>query len=227
MSTKFLAALALAGGLALGASQAQATVFTGNWSVTVTNNTDPGLVVSYGPTGAVFDEDLGAAPESFDLFDIYTNESSIESDDWGQPKEVKLSFDFGTPDHNNGPIDIGGSSQGYSIVGILQGGVLTWENDGIATFYWGLGQPGLVTPGKMTISVNGGTFNDGFFGTDRNCTFFGQCNAAQEGLTVAATFDWDNDPVFAPAPEPATWALMISGFGLAGASLRRRRAIAA
>ncbi len=28
-------------------------------------------------------------------------------------------------------------------------------------------------------------------------------------------------------PEPASWALMISGFGLAGASLRRRRAIAA
>jgi hypothetical protein len=29
------------------------------------------------------------------------------------------------------------------------------------------------------------------------------------------------------APEPAAWALMIGGFGLAGASLRRRRAVAA
>jgi hypothetical protein len=28
-------------------------------------------------------------------------------------------------------------------------------------------------------------------------------------------------------PEPATWALMIGGFGLAGATLRRRRAVAA
>ncbi|MBS0334781.1 MAG: PEPxxWA-CTERM sorting domain-containing protein, partial [Proteobacteria bacterium] len=29
------------------------------------------------------------------------------------------------------------------------------------------------------------------------------------------------------APEPATWALTIAGFGLAGAALRRRRAVAA
>ncbi|THD61086.1 MAG: PEP-CTERM sorting domain-containing protein [Phenylobacterium sp.] len=28
---------------------------------------------------------------------------------------------------------------------------------------------------------------------------------------------------FAPIPEPATWALMLAGFGLAGATLRRRR----
>lgn len=33
-------------------------------------------------------------------------------------------------------------------------------------------------------------------------------------------------PANTPVPEPATWALMIAGFGLAGASLRRRRAFA-
>ena len=31
----------------------------------------------------------------------------------------------------------------------------------------------------------------------------------------------------AAVPEPTTWALMIGGFGLAGASLRRRRMVAA
>jgi hypothetical protein len=36
---------------------------------------------------------------------------------------------------------------------------------------------------------------------------------------------WDN--TFVGVPEPATWGLMIGGFGLAGVALRRRRAVAA
>ena len=38
--------------------------------------------------------------------------------------------------------------------------------------------------------------------------------------------NWDNT-LSSTTPEPATWALMISGFGLAGMALRRRRAAAA
>jgi hypothetical protein len=35
------------------------------------------------------------------------------------------------------------------------------------------------------------------------------------------------DSAGSAVPEPASWALMISGFGLAGAVLRRRRALVA
>lgn len=41
-----------------------------------------------------------------------------------------------------------------------------------------------------------------------------------ETLTVEAV----DDGIAAPAPEPATWALMLAGFGVAGAGLRTRRA---
>lgn len=55
----------------------------------------------------------------------------------------------------------------------------------------------------------------GFLGNDSN----GFESDAQVNDTVVATLGG--------APEPAAWALMISGFGLAGVSLRRRRAATA
>ena len=41
---------------------------------------------------------------------------------------------------------------------------------------------------------------------------------------LPAHFGYRLDTVKASVPEPASWALMIGGFGLAGAALRRRRA---
>ena len=46
------------------------------------------------------------------------------------------------------------------------------------------------------------------------------------GFALGGTGGRDNAPP-GGVPEPASWALMISGFGLAGAALRRRRVIAA
>jgi len=37
---------------------------------------------------------------------------------------------------------------------------------------------------------------------------------------------YDTSPVAAPVPEPATWAMMIGGFALVGAALRRRKVAA-
>ena len=44
---------------------------------------------------------------------------------------------------------------------------------------------------------------------------------ASSGVKLAA-FDGTDIGLAAPAPEPATWAMMIAGFGLVGAALRRR-----
>jgi hypothetical protein len=61
-------------------------------------------------------------------------------------------------------------------------------------------------------------------------TFVG---TGQDTITLTATVPgnggvfFDDVRISGGVPEPATWSLMIGGFGLAGAALRRRRAVAA
>jgi hypothetical protein len=51
---------------------------------------------------------------------------------------------------------------------------------------------------------------------------FGQ-DSTSRALTEFRVFDGDTPLPGSAAPEPASWALMIGGFALAGAALRRRR----
>ncbi len=50
--------------------------------------------------------------------------------------------------------------------------------------------------------------------------------AFQSGLAYAGVFI-DDTPVNPGIPEPTSWAMLIAGFGLVGASARRRRTVAA
>ncbi len=61
---------------------------------------------------------------------------------------------------------------------------------------------------KVTFATSGGTVHPGFGGSFPSFSL--------DNLTV-------DEPV-ASVPEPATWALAIAGFGLAGGALRRRAA---
>jgi len=60
--------------------------------------------------------------------------------------------------------------------------------------------------------LNVGTFSDGHLVNTSNFTV--------DEMTFSGRIP-------SPAPEPATWAMMITGFGLAGTTLRRRRPLAA
>src|SRR5262249_25478386 len=63
-----------------------------------------------------------------------------------------------------------------------------------------------VTAGPHVIHVKGQVFSTGPIGSTRAASYGGTVNV--EAMAV---------------PEPATWALMIAGFGGAGAMMRRRR----
>ena len=97
-----------------------------------------------------------------------------------------------------------------------------------------------LTPGgfgqglNFTISLlnNSGTLLSSTLYNANPGTFFGFVSTtafdkvlikADASRCCAETYNVDNLHVGTAVPEPAAWALMISGFGLAGAALRRRR----
>lgn len=220
MARKLFAALAATAGLAF-ASQAGATVFTLDSFNVTANSSDPGLVVQIHKlqtTPLTFD--LGATdPQTFDLFTIYTNEGDVENGEDTVPKPISVEFTFSEPLPNS--VDpLTGETYGdydpillfgFIYVGNTHSGELVWNNGGSTQMHFGNNLTGL-----MTITLNGGEFNEGAYGLHEG---------KKKGLKVSATFDWDNDPTGA-IPEPGTWALMIGGFGMAGAMIRRRRALA-
>jgi hypothetical protein len=211
---------AAAAGLALAASAAHATVFTlDSFNVDAhTNPTQNGLTVAINPllvpgpnsaTNLPLTFDLGASnPQTFDLFEIYTPESSVNFGEDTTPYDISATFNFSGP--AAGSATVGGDTFGVTFFGVVQYGEVTWN--GPANFTWGNG-------GLMTISLSNETFNQGFFGLNDGNR---RCGASCYGADVDATFDWQADPT--GVPEPASWALMIGGFGLAGAALRRSRA---
>jgi hypothetical protein len=222
---KFLITAAAAG-VAMAASAAQATEFKGTWSLPTIHTTGDGLLVDATKTSGAFDFTL--APDNpathhvnesattINLFTIYTSETSLQGDDLANDPIV-LKFNFSLPTPNDGPASIGGDTSGeFELFGIVQEGVLTWTT-GTTNLYYGPSWLPQADKGLLTITVNGGEFNEGIFGLDEG---------RREGLPVTATFDWVRDPSASAAPEPASWALMIGGFGMAGATLRRRRASA-
>lgn len=83
-----------------------------------------------------------------------------------------------------------------------------------------IGSPGLAS-NRQDFIVTGGTGR--FLGAGGNFRGDGQITFFNGPPTATLTFSEGN--IFAPGvPEPATWAMLITGFGLAGLTMRRRRA---
>lgn len=83
----------------------------------------------------------------------------------------------------------------------------------------------MSTAGFLTFAHTASTLSLEF-----RVTGNGWQGGSDEGIgldNVVLTYDGVRAPPTGGIPEPATWALMIGGFGMAGATLRRRRAATA
>ena len=102
----------------------------------------------------------------------------------------------------------------------------SWIDMGPATYGWNTLSINLNTgTDQFQYQVNGGsTLLTSAEGSKTIKAAILQVYNTTEGVSYEA--HWDNLTT-GSVPEPATWAMMIAGFGLAGAALRRRRALAA
>lgn len=111
------------------------------------------------------------------------------------------------------------------------------------SFAYSRNAAGAPDPATADVSAGGSIFhvsaanNPALYGTGGNMLWqqggFSFVGTGHDTIQLKATVPgnggvfFDAVSVSGGVPEPATWALMISGFGLAGAALRRRRAVAA
>lgn len=131
------------------------------------------------------------------LFRIWTDETSVDGSDQS-PKAITVHFNFTSPVSFGG--DVTGTTFG-EISGNYQNGHVTWNDPVFLAF----------TGGQLKVTMNDADFSEGY----KKLSDHGYW----DGADISAKFELMSGAV----PEPATWAMMITGFGMAGVALRRRR----
>jgi hypothetical protein len=147
------------------------------------------------------------------------------------------------PNSGSASIDLTGAGNTGPTTGISQV-VATGAGTHMLSFWVGNASPtggnggSYTQPSTVNLSINGGPIQS-FTNSDNtdfaiNWKQFSVNFVANGATTIAFTNADGNDNMLglddvsvSLVPEPASWALLIAGFGLTGAAMRRRRAVTA
>jgi len=183
-------------------SAANAITFVGTYAVTGhTTTSSGGLRVGFEDAKGNVNFSLNKVGD-YDyesLFEIYANES-IGSDDDDNVNPISVLFTFTKPSTFGGAV--GGDTTAIKLYGNTYRGKVTWNDPVYLSF----------TGGQLKVTLNDATFERG----------------DDDGTKIKARFELMPAATSA-VPEPATWAMMIIGFGAVGTmvrSSRRREALA-
>jgi hypothetical protein len=199
------------------AGAASATTFTGSYTPNVYGDgagepDNGGLVIETddttvgGGTGFTFNLTGNGSSTNVNLFKIYTDEDHVDNDDEIH-RTISVLFNFTAPGAANGTV----GGQTWAIDGTVNKGHVSWNGPAVINFGGGFG--------SLTVTLNDADFNAYDPSRWEDPDQLGNGKAQITGNFVLSN-------VGGAVPEPASWAMMITGFGLAGATLRRRRTAA-
>lgn len=227
---KFYALLA-ASALALSCAPLQAaTVFSDDFNSEPGNTLNHSGFANFDVSGQV---DL-VAPSN--PWGITVGSNVVDLDGSSGPGRLtsKASFNFNAGDVIRLDFDLGGAQRGSATDGYYAGFNFGSSVDMIGYGYNVSGSDVLVFPGLMsTTGVNTSTSLLGDAPITTRSLFFTAGNAGSLKFYVGTDSADNVGPLLdgirlnvtpGAVPEPATWAMMIGGFALAGATMRRRKA---
>jgi len=167
----------------------------------VSANQGLGLIINTAvvvPTGSANDLNDGGS-WTFDFFDIWTTENSVDWDDILVPGAISATLNFAAPP---GSAEVTGQTFAFTL-GFASTGVLVWQG------------PDTVTSGGVTYEVSlSDEFFNGKWGTRLN-------PGREHGATVQATVTQLSSGQGSPVPAPAAPLLVMVGLGLVGWLKRR------
>ncbi|QMW21664.1 PEPxxWA-CTERM sorting domain-containing protein [Sandaracinobacteroides saxicola] len=232
--------VALAALAAIAAIAAPASAAVNIWSTSF----DSGYFETTGPfpwssLGVTFGggtiESSGSVPGSgTSLFRNTTPGTTIfDATGLGAHTSLELGFDITFVDSWDSDNGVPGVTPDWLFVNI----------DGMAPMQWTVpnqsGSNTVIAPTCSLLSSGSNTVGNGFVDATYRCAFSFAHSTNTWGMTIAAGgagFQYGNDESWAidnfslaanAVPEPATWAMLIAGFGLVGVAMRRRKTLAA